>query len=248
MTVRRFNYTEQVRIAQADILLSLVGASPPTVSVSLDLSSYKLPDDALIVLEAYADWTQSRFLLGTVAAIRDVITVPLDDFDVAEGIRFRVKVLGTGLAKGLILAEADRLSPVDEDTAPDGKSFVRVRPADTGGELWRLRIDEAGPVLEISQKLDDWKATARSEAFRALVIPSLMRSILREAIPVADPEAQGDWAADAIRVGAALARCSPPVSGDDEALDDWCDLACSRLGADLGANELARHLFDGGDE
>lgn len=248
MTLRRFNYTDQIRIAQADVLLSLTGLAPPEVSIVLNLTEYRLPPDAIVVLEAYADWTQSRHELGTVRNMNAATPIRLSDFDSPAGVRFRVKVLGVGEAKGLILAEADRLAPVEEQSAPEGRSFVRVKPADTGNEAWRLRFDESGPVLEISERVEDWKALVRTEAFRALVLPGVLRVILLEAISVGDADNSNDWAADALRVGRTLTRAEPPTADAGDAVDDWCDMACSQLGSSLSAAEIARMLVEGIDE
>lgn len=248
MTTRRFNYTKQLRIAQADILISVRDTRPPAASFTLALESYELPPDAPVVVEAYADWTQTRFEVGSVAHLKTTEPLLLSEFDSADGIRFRVKVLGTGEQGGLILAEADRISPVEEQTAPEGRSFVRVRSADTGHEVWRLRFDEAGPVVEVSDKLADWRSSVRSDAFRALVLPSVLRSLLREAVTTGEGDDSGDWSADAVRVGRSLTGSEPPDPEDSDALDDWCDDACSRMAKNVLALEAARVLLEGTEE
>jgi hypothetical protein len=248
MTTRRFNYTKQVRIAQSDVYVSVNAVRPPTAMIAVSLEEYGLPRDAPVVVEAYADWTQSRFEIGTVGRMLTSDPLVLTDFDSADGIRFRVKVLGTGVQSGLILAEADRISPVQEQTAPEGRSFVRVRSADTGHEVWRLRIDEAGPVVELSDKLPDWRSSIRSDAFRALVLPSVLRSLLKAAVGVGEEEEAGGWTSDAIRLGRSLARSDAPAHDDADALDDWCDEACSQLAKNALAIDAARSILEGSEE
>lgn len=248
MTTRRFNYTKKVRIAQSDVLVSVRDSRPPSVSIAVALEGYDLPPHAPVVVEAYADWTQSRFEVGTVSRLETTGALILDDFDTADGVRYRVKVLGTGAQAGLILAEADRISPVEEQTASEGRSFVRVRSGDTDHEVWRLRFDESGPVLEISDKLPDWRSSVRSDAFRSLILPSVLRSLLRTAVAMGEDDDAGDWSADALRLGRSLTRSEPPDPDDSEALDYWCDEACSRMAKNALAIEAARALLEGTEE
>ena len=230
MTTRRFNYTKQQRILQADILVSIVSEQPPTVTVGATLDGYELPSEAAVVLEAYALETESRHDLGTVGKLRDGGRIVLDDFESPEGLRFRIKVLGRGATEGLILAEADRIAPVEEEKQQGGRSFVRVRSGDVGGEAWALKFDSAGPLLVMSKDLGDWKSLLRNDMVRGLMLPAILREILQKAIEEGEGEDDGDWTTIALRRGRLLAGGDPPSADEHEAVEDWIDDACSAFG------------------
>jgi hypothetical protein len=248
MTTRRFNYTNQQRILPADLLVSIVDEKPPQVSVAATLGDYALPADAPVVLEAYADWTESRHDLGTVGNLKGDKPILLEEFDSADGIRFRIKVLGTGAQAGLILAEADRIAPVEEEAKSGGQSFVRIYSTDTGGECWRLRFDGSGPLLQFSSALADWRSLLRTDSVRALILPVVLRGILRRAVAEGPDEGDGKWVVEALRLGRTLARAEPPDDEDDDALEEWLDDACSAFGDRISALDSVQVLPQGADE
>ena len=159
MTIRRFNYTGCKRIAQRDVSVAVTSEGEVNqASVIANLSTYDLPTGAPVVFEAFADWTLMRFAMGTAGIPKTEGKFVLSEFDSPEGISFRLKVLGAAEQEGLILAEADRLSPVPSDIAREAHSFVRVRPTDLGAVGWQLVFDDSGPLLQVNDRLEDWRA------------------------------------------------------------------------------------------
>jgi hypothetical protein len=226
MTTRRFNYTGCKRIRRADVAIGIVPeAGHFGFQVEWDLSPYEFPLDARIVLEAYVNWSIMRFEAGTVAEPALPASTLLSEFDVTDGLQFRLKVLGEGDHAGLILGEADRLKP--SDLGPDGpaKSLLAVRPGDLGHVVWQLSFDEAQPVLVINSKVGDWQAFLRRGSIRALLMPELLRQLLREAIDnESDEDDTGAWQAQVLRLipGGAGVR---PEANDEDATQLWIEEA-----------------------
>ena len=110
MAIRRLNYTGRRKIRREDISISLYekpNAPATFVANVAKLSEYKLPDDAIITVEARLQTRWMRFGYGTVEAIKPPADSALTEFDSPEGIQFSVKVTAASGAPGKLLAEAD---------------------------------------------------------------------------------------------------------------------------------------------
>ena len=119
--LRRFNYTNRVRILHEDVRFSLHDEGGCwSFDAVLNLGDYELPADALVCVEAYRQTTWMRFDYGTVSEQVVPANRGLTEFDSPEDIRFRVRVTSRGTEEdphGLLLAEADRVqlrSPEDK--------------------------------------------------------------------------------------------------------------------------------------
>lgn len=224
MTTRRLNYTGTRRIRQADVEVMIDKSENGLVfDASYTLSSYALPETAEVVFEAYVEWTLMRFSFGTIGMRHTPETLELSDFDEAEGLRFRLKVLGTGDQTGLILAEADKIRPSDLTQKEAARSFIAVRPADLGAVVWRLTFDQAQPVLHVNDRLGDWKSFLRRPAIRSLLLPEVVRQVLREAVDnEAELEDSDAWQHHALKL-ASRSSGSPPPGDDDEEMERWID-------------------------
>lgn len=224
MTTRRFNYTGAQKIKQSDVEIVLDrDGDDLAFDASYNLASYRMPETAEVVIEAYADWTVMRFLFGTIGMKHTPDSLVLTDFDYAEGIRFRLKVLGTGDQSGMILAEADKIRPSDLTESEDARSFVVVRPVDLGSVVWRMVFDEAQPVLQINERLGDWRSFLRRGPVRSMIVPEVLRQILREAIAdVADDDDTDSWSRNAMKLATASAGSQPRVDDEDD-VERWID-------------------------
>lgn len=225
MPTRRFNYTDCRRIPRSCFLITLDRTTdPPRVSATIDLSTLELPSTADVVLEAYVDWTVMRFRYGTVDVIEADTEHELTEFDSTEGVRFRVKVLGTDTLAGLILAEADAIRPSEISEPESGHSFVLVRPSDLGSVVWRLTLDENLPILHINERIGDWKSFLSFAGVRALLLPEVLRQLLREAAKRgSDADAEADWPRYCELLASGLGFGSLPSGEDDEETERWVD-------------------------
>lgn len=224
MTTRRFNYTECQRIPKRNVVVAIDDDDQGyELSLTYDIADLGLPDNAEVVVEAYADWTVMRFSCGTVGEPSVPKSMSLTEFDSAEGIRCRLKVLGVGQQSGLILAEADAIQPSDASDPSTGRSFVVVRPGDLGSVVWKLTFDEGAPILLLNERLGDWKSFLANAGVRALVLPEVVRQLLREAIERGSDDEETDWPAMCEELAAGLGFGSLPSSDEDDDTEDWVD-------------------------
>ena len=179
MPIRQINHTGRKRLTSEDVAIGLDNeASPLTFEVNrLSLDRHNLPSDALVRIEAYHATNYARFPLGTVAdpVLPGKITLP--QFNIPDGIRFRVKVTSVAEPdKGQLLAAGTGITPSWVDGGKE--SLLPVRPDDTlGQEVYRLSFEE-GTVLLINDKINQWREASRDPLFKALVYPTLLRMIL----------------------------------------------------------------------
>ena len=239
MTTRRLNYTGCQRIRRSDIVVCVDERTPPTFTLAHSLDGYEFPGNARVVVEAQAHWTLMRFECGTLESPSSGDPLALGDFDSPDGIRFRLKVIGTGHDAGLILGEADGIRPLDSEGREDARSFLAVQPADLGHVPWRLSLVGAVPLLQINDKISDWRSFMRRPEVRALLLSELYRQLLREAQRnPPDAEASDAWQFAALDMVPAAAGPRPsPV--DEDAVEAWVDDAV-RLFA--GRHKLLRGL------
>ena len=206
-------------------------SQPATFDVELDLATLDLPYDAIVRVEAHRGRSAMRFDWGTVEhpvppADRHLYNVPFPP-------RFRVMVLAPD-GSGRLLALADKLTPRWHD---ERSSLLEVEFTDLGMEVWRLKFDENGgsPVLEVNKNIEDISfAVRRDEAFRSLVLPEVLRSILTRALIVEgenpdDDEESSNWRSWMLCVRDFYHEEYPQMS-DDEVVDKgaisgWIDNA-----------------------
>jgi hypothetical protein len=220
---RRINWTGRSRISRTDVRIHIQEASPPVFSVDVNLNSYGLPADAAVVVEAYRGVLWRRFDFGTVGLpiAREALT--LDAFGESDGVLFRLKVLDAGGA-GRILAEADRLRAVErEQESRPRKSLLDPVADDLGDQVYRLDVSfETGPQLILNRALPDWRGTAKSAVFRALVYPTVLRDVLKVALENRDDDEES-WVQHWLRFAQSLpGTVSPPEETEgQEAAEEW---------------------------
>lgn len=227
MPVRRLNFTKRQRILQKDVEIFLREQESNTVfDARLDLTGYGFPADARVFVEAYRQTTLARFDFGTVSVLQVPLNRSLNEFDTPAAILFRVRVTDVSARKGILLGEADRIRPREQDEKPDRRiPLLPPRPDDIEEEVWRVEYEGGATCLVINKRLPDWKETARSPSFRALVFPAAMRQILARILHVEGVttiEDGNDWRSLWLRFAASLPGSRPVPNADDE-YDDWIE-------------------------
>jgi hypothetical protein len=177
--VTTLNFTGRQRITRDRVRLRVLqSGSVLTLDVErLDLDSLRLPNDAQVIVEAYRQTARHRISCGTVGDLSLPTSVTLPEFNVPEGLLFRVKVVGVSEADGKLLASGDRIPASGEDDDGNQVPILPFRQSqDLNHQLWRLDIEDE-PIVLINSEVGDWKGFALEPRFQALVFPEIVRQI-----------------------------------------------------------------------
>jgi len=238
---RTFNYLHRHRIAVADIDIE-ARAGPQGQPVAV-LRALKLPPaeetahdaerwrKAEVFLEAWrgrsANW--SRHSLGTVGdlskKLKSPVTLPLTEFEGADDITYRIKVVAADTAQ--LLAEAERIRPSNEEDKPGAvDELIRVRKEPSLGEQpWRLdwSDDDIGPVVLVSGHLMDPETFfTRDPAFVAAMMPQIMRDVLFR-LALDGELRESEWAKKWFEFAARFDEQEPPPPGQWRDAQAWAD-------------------------
>lgn len=224
MTVRRLNYTGRQRIHRSDVEVVLrTEGDSHLFDSAYDLDGYGFPSSSPVVIEATAGWALMRFELGTVGESKAAASAPLTDFWSTEGLRFRIKVLGDGTTAGRVLGIADNLVATELTQPTSAKSFIAVRPTDLGPIVWKLSFDDNQPILHVNERLADWRSFIRRPPVRAMLIPEVLRQVLKQAITnPSDEEDASSWQTQALGMFNVRNGLPAEEDGEDE-IDSWVD-------------------------
>jgi hypothetical protein len=186
----------------------------------LDLTELKLAEDLVLVCMARCGKTSQRVDMGTVGSWRRE-SIPLEGLDKSGRLEFRILVHAADSPK--LIASAESLRLLEEGQS---ESLIPMEPAALGELLWRLDINEGGPVLKYNSDVFQSAAVAENYLpFVALVLPEVFRQILRK---IAEDygkclDDEGDplsgWSGwlEANSAGR-------PSGNEDEEVDyEWCD-------------------------
>lgn len=225
MPIRRFNSTGRRAISRDRVQLKIQRkpAEPAVLVASLDFSGSKLPNDALVFLEASQLSTFMRFPFGSVASPKppNGKELVLSEFSPDHLPTIRVKVVSVGDRSGLLLAESGALSAdPDQDHPAKTSPLLNFAEDDLGEEIWRVSFGTDLPTVQMNKKLGDWKALASAPHFRAIVYPAVFRTVLMQILLVEEFEYDEDddsWQSRWLQFGKMMAGETPPVHEEDPA-------------------------------
>lgn len=232
--IRKFNYTDRKRIPKERVVIRLEKISDiASFDAQIDLSGLGLPGRARIYIEPYFKAAAMRFDFGTVAEIIPPTERTLTRIPQPELAFFRFKVVDESEHFGRLLANANRLIPLIDASEPSSQTCIfRVNVTDTGRELWRLDLDEDGPILEINRGVEGIKDIARIDpTFLTCVYPSLVRQVLTKILieeHYYDPGTDySDWRCQWLLFASRLGAGSPPkkLVDNDEQVAEWIESA-----------------------
>lgn len=174
---RTFNYTGRRKIERQDVSVLLREDRGTWVfEADLRLAGYRFPRNAEVWVEAHRQNLWMQFPWGTVSAIRPSINRRLTEFDVPDGILFRVRVVQPpGQEHHKLLGEADGIPFVKlgEDIA-QRRPLLEPVPDALDQLLWKLDLESDPPKLLVNRDArPTWKEMARSPQFIALVYPEI---------------------------------------------------------------------------
>jgi len=226
----RFNYTGRKKISREDAVITITQGHNGyhSFNANLRLKDYKLPDNALVFIEAYRQTTWMRFDYGRAGNPVEPTDRNLYEFETPDGIRFRVKITSEDGENGKLLAQADKIRPRQPDMQDESRlPLLPVRPKEMYG-IWKLDFTGEEPILEINKNAGNKDAITHSSQFRSLVFPSILREILTRIATYERPddsEDMDDWRARWI----CFARLLPsveelPLDGSESGvIDQWVD-------------------------
>lgn len=178
--IRRFNYTGRVSIPRdcVQVLVRKEKSGATSFRAELKLEELGLEEASVVVAEAYRKTTWRRFDLGAIAELDSSVEWPLEGIEDIGDLRFRIKVLGSDGTPGLLLAEADRLSPSLDDESPrEALSLLPVRSANLGQKIWELSFADDHVTLLVNRELNREQLLATPD-FRGQALPAILREIL----------------------------------------------------------------------
>jgi hypothetical protein len=238
---RTFNYTGRRKIGRKDVSITLRQETSGWIfDAELRLADHHFPHNAEVWLEAHRQNLWMQWPWGTVSALRVPTDRRLSEFDVPDGVLFRVRVVQPpGQEHHKLLGEADGIPFVKAGEAADQRRHLLVPVPDAlDQQLWKLDFESDPPRLLVNKDAKPtWKEMACSPHFIALVYPEVLRRMLARALNEEDwteDDEEGGWAADWVRFAknlGGLGQVPPPTLRADQ--DNWVEEAvaafCRRL-------------------
>ena len=192
----------------------------------LSLDGLDIPSDSLLIVVAKAGNTNIRHELGSVASYSKH-ALSLQGLDLSQPLRFRILIHKADDPK--LIGSIENIRAHDESQS---ESLIPMEPAQLGERLWRLVINEDGPVLQFNSDVFPNASGAENfTPFGALVLPEALRQVMAD---IADDPARlsddGDpmfvWANWLDSIGA---EQPPDDVGEAAVKQEWCDRVVDRF-------------------
>jgi hypothetical protein len=238
---RTFNYTGRRKIVRADVSITLRQVNGSWwFEADLKLGNYQFPRNAEVWVEAHRQNLWMQWSWGTVLTLRPPVDRKLVEFDVPDGVLFRVRVVQpVGQEHHKLLGEADGIAFVKAGESDDRRRHLLVPIPDTlDQQLWRMNFESDPPSLLVNKDAKpSWKDMARSPQFISLVYPEALRQILSRVLIEEewhDDDEEPGWQADWMKFARNLGGLSPlPAPGLRQERENWIEDAvaafCRRL-------------------
>ena len=193
---RHINSTGRRRIRREHVTVSIRpdDGGDPVFDLDPDLNAYSFPPDALVRVEASRSNAGQTWDYGTIGARRMPTAEErrLTEFD-GKPPPFRVMVVD---GSGKLLGSAMHIVP----KLPQDSLIHLQEHDDLGDEVWRIEFGDMAepPVLLVNRSIPGASEIVRNDAaFRALVMPEVLRAILTRIVLVEreDPDTDegGAW-------------------------------------------------------
>ncbi len=199
-TKRRINSTGRRRIMRecVDIRLqpNATEHEPPVASANFRLGDLGFPPNAKVILEAYQRSSGMRFECGTIDNLNVPPLLRLNEIDNGGSILFRLKIVDADAATSRILGSADRLRPTSSDDLEGRRSIFPISERLLGDEVWRVELDEAGPVLLLNCRILGFKHRILEDPLvQGIIVPAAFRIVLERLVadPIPDDNDDADW-------------------------------------------------------
>ena len=208
----------------------------------LDLKDTGLANTLLAVIVARAGNTSIRCEMGAVSNITPV-SHSLDGLDRSQPLRFRALLRAPD--SPILVASIENISTRDDSQS---ESLLPMEPADLGERLWKLVINDDGPVLQFNSRVFPSAAGAENyKPFGAMVLPEALRQVMEKIAedPGCLEDESNPWSAWSGWLHAIGAE-RPPADGDEEEQASWCNQVVDRFcGKFSFATQLSANLLEG---
>jgi hypothetical protein len=218
---RTFNYTGRRNMLRKDISVTVrPDGNGWAFDADLRLASYKFPHNGEVWVEAHRQNLWMQWSWGTISGIRVPVDRRLAEFDVPDGVLFRVRVVQPpGVEHHKLLGEVDYIQPVKAGEADDRRRHLLVPVPDAlDQQLWKLDFEHEPPQLLVNRDAKpSWKEMARSPYFIALVYPEVLRRILTRVLvddTWSEDDEEGGWQSDWVRFARNLGGLAPVPTPD----------------------------------
>jgi len=227
--IRKFNYTGRKRIPLKRISINVGTVERrKAFNAEIDFNGLEFPPEAKVYIEPYYRASYMRFDFGSIGTWDPPLICYLQDIPDTSLILFRVKIVDESENIGKLLGIADRIEPnSDEKKTPGKRTILPVDyDKDLKDQICRVNFDEVGNqvVLEINKRIENCTELVRTNEFKILVLPGIIR-IIAERLKDYDYDENGSrwqdmWIKYFIRN---LKVIKKPKSDDynEDMIDDW---------------------------
>lgn len=196
----------------------------------LNIKDFGFPDDARIYIEPYFKSSYMRFDFGAVDKISSPMVTYLTDLPETDFLLFRVKIVDSSKKNGKLLGLADRIKPLSEETEVPGKQSILPVDfqQDLGQQIYRLVFDEERNqvILEINRRLENGPELLRTNEFKALVLPGIVR-LITERLRIHEFDDESDsWQDQWLNFYYSKLNVEDKPdfeTNNEDAMDDWID-------------------------
>ncbi len=249
---RTFNYTGRRKIGRKDISITLRQEKSVWVfDADLRLADHRFPRNAEVWVEAHRQNLWMQWAWGTVSALRVPADRRLVEFDVPDGVLFRVRVVQPpGTEHHKLLGEADGIPFVKAGEADDRRRHLLVPVPDAlDQQLWKLDFESEPPRLLVNKDAKpSWKEMARSPQFTALVYPEVLRRVLTRILieyKWAEDDEESGWQTDWIKFARNLGGLGPvPPSDPAQDRENWIEEAVAAFCRRMEPRSMWDRTFD----
>lgn len=249
---RTFNYTGRRKIGRADAGFTVHQRERAwAFDAELRLATYRFPHNAEVWVEAHRQNLWMQWSWGTISALRVPPDRRLTEFDVPDGVLFRVRVVQPpGQEHHKLLGEADGIPFVKAGEADDRRRhLLEPIPDELDQQLWKLDFERDPPCLLVNKAAQpSWRELARSPAFIALVYPEVLRQML--AFALLDEEWSEDdedtgWKADWVRFARNIGGLGevPPIDQRQDR-ENWIEEATASFARRYAARDTWDRTID----
>jgi hypothetical protein len=180
--IRKLNFTGRKSIPHEKFLINVrrIGGKR-AFNAEIDFNGLGFPGNSRVYIEPYYKSSFMRFDFGTIENFNPPIVAFLSELPETDHLLFRIKIVDQKGLNGKLLGLADRVKPSSEDMETIGRSAILPVDfeKDLGHQVFNLFFDETGDrvILEINSKLENGPEFLRSNEFKSLVLPGIVRLI-----------------------------------------------------------------------